>query len=191
MSLTSSAAVTTIVFSRLKEFPMIIRQAEQTDALAIATIHVRSWQHAYRDLLPADQLAALSIPDRELQWHSQLAATSPQHTSVAEIDNAVVGFVSWGIIPESKPVTAMLYSIYMIPIAMGQGTGSALLGETEQGMIAGGAAIGTLNVLIKNTPTRAFYERHGWLLQSGSEQTEHFFGIDVRTVAYRKVFIQG
>ena len=39
-----------------------IRQATLADAHAIATIHVQSWQHAYADILPAEALAALSVP---------------------------------------------------------------------------------------------------------------------------------
>lgn len=168
---------------------MIIRQANPGDALAIATIHVGSWQHAYRDLLPVDRLAALSIPDREQQWHQQLDQASPMRTIVADIDGAVVGFASWNTIPNSEPVTAMLSSLYMAPAAMGHGIGSALLDQAERDMIAVGAALGTLHVLADNAPTRAFYERQGWSNVRESEQTEHFFGIDVRTVAYRKRFL--
>lgn len=165
---------------------MIIRQAAQHDVPAIATIHVRSWQHAYRDLLPADQLAALSIEDRVQQWQRQLA--SQMHTIVAEIDGDVVGFASWDTNPDSQPASAMLYSIYLAPAAMGKGTGSALLERVEHDMIAAGAIEGSLHVLADNTPTRAFYERHGWQVVPDSAQTEHFFGIDVHTVAYHKHF---
>ena len=168
---------------------MIIRQANPGDALAIATIHVRSWQHAYREILPVDRLAALSIPDREQQWLGDLDPQVPAVTIVAEVNNAVAGFASWNTIPNSEPVTAMLSSLYMAPAAMGHGIGSALLDQAERDMIAVGATLGTLHVLADNAPTRAFYERQGWSNVRGSEQTEHFFGIDVRTVAYRKRFL--
>jgi hypothetical protein len=44
-----------------------IRKAALDDAHAIADVQVRSWQHAYRDLMPADFLFGLSssLPDRE------------------------------------------------------------------------------------------------------------------------------
>src|SRR5690554_3126288 len=100
---------------------MIIRQANPGDALAIATIHVRSWQHAYREILPVDRLAALSIPDREQQWHHDLDPRVPAVTIVAEVNNAVMGFACWGLAPESCPVTALLYSLHLLPEARGKG----------------------------------------------------------------------
>lgn len=171
---------------------MIIRPADIDDAYAIATIHVRSWQHAYADILPADGLAALSVDQRATQWAGWLQAEShPMHTLVAEIDGVISGFASWG--PSSDPDAVadvpMLYSIYTSPDAMNRGVGTTLLHAIEVEMIADGATAGTLHVLAENAPTRAFYEHHGWLLDPGSEQTEAFFGMEMRTVRYRKGFL--
>lgn len=167
---------------------MIIRQAESDDALAIATIHVRSWQHAYRDFLPDHQLESLSIPQREQQWLRNLDPDNPAQTVVVEENGKVVGFASWAMLPDSQPPTAMLYSMYLDPSVMGRGYGSELMQAVEVDMIAAGATVGTLHVLAKNTPTREFYERHGWRAEPDSDQTETFFGIDVDTVAYFKSF---
>jgi ribosomal protein S18 acetylase RimI-like enzyme len=167
---------------------MIIRQADIEDALAIATIHVRSWQYAYRDLLPDHQLDSLSVPEREQQWLRNLDPANPVETVVIEEDGEVVGFASWGIIPKSQPVTAMLFSMYLDPSFMGKGYGSTLMQAVEVDMIAAGALEGTLHVLRENTPTRAFYERHGWQAVADSDQTETFFEIDVDTIVYRKAF---
>jgi len=38
----------------------MIRAALPTDAQGIAQVHVRSWQQAYRELLPSDFLDSLS-----------------------------------------------------------------------------------------------------------------------------------
>lgn len=173
---------------------MIIRPADIDDAHTIATIHVRSWQHAYTGILPEDGLANLSIDDRAAQWAGWLSAeSSPMHTLVAEEDGKVVGFSSWG--PSSDdddaddPDVVMLYSIYLHPDEMSKGIGSALLEASEVDMIAGGARIATLHVLEENTPTRKFYENHGWQLEDGSTRTEHFFDMNMTTVRYRKTFM--
>ena len=168
---------------------MIIRQADSEDALAIATIHVRSWQHAYRDLLPEDRLGSLSIAEREQQWIRNLDPANPTKTVVIEENDEIVGFASWGMVPDSQPPTAMLYSMYLDPSAMGKGYGSALMQAVEVDMIAAGALAGTLHVLRDNTPTRAFYEHHGWKVEPDSEQRETFFAIDVDTVVYSKHFL--
>ena len=44
---------------------MLLRPAEPSDSLAVAEIHVRSWQVAYRGLLPGDYLDALIPQERE------------------------------------------------------------------------------------------------------------------------------
>ena len=173
---------------------MIIRPADIDDARAIGTIIVRSWQHAYADILPAEGLANLSIEDRQQQWAGWLQAeTRPMQTLVAEIDGQVVGFTSWGPSEDedeaNDPTIQMLYSIYLMPDSKSKGIGSALLEAAEVEMIASGAHIGSLHVLEQNAPTRKFYERHGWKLVDSSARNEHFFGMDMITVRYRKQFI--
>ena len=43
---------------------MILRPAEPEDAMAVARVHVRSWQMGYKDLLPQDYLASLQPEER-------------------------------------------------------------------------------------------------------------------------------
>ena len=41
-----------------------VREARRGDEPAVAEVHVRSWQEAYRDLMPAEFLAALDPRER-------------------------------------------------------------------------------------------------------------------------------
>ena len=41
-----------------------LREARRGDELAVAELHVRSWQEAYRELMPAEFLAALDPRER-------------------------------------------------------------------------------------------------------------------------------
>lgn len=171
---------------------MIIRAADIGDAHAIATIHVRSWQHAYTEILPEDELENLSIEKRTEMWEERLQpASTPTRTLVVEVDNKIVGFARWGPNTDqgADPRSRMLYSLYVLPDYMGKGIGSELLLSVEADMIASGADFASLHVLRDNKPTRAFYKRQGWRLVPESEQTEHFFGMDVITVRYEKAFI--
>ena len=43
---------------------MLLRPAEPVDAIAVAHVHVRSWQVAYRTLMPDDYLDQLRPEDR-------------------------------------------------------------------------------------------------------------------------------
>ena len=47
---------------------MIIRDAELRDARGIAEVHVRSWQAAYAGIVPDEDLARLSVDQREQFW---------------------------------------------------------------------------------------------------------------------------
>jgi hypothetical protein len=44
---------------------MITRDAELRDAGGIAKVHVRSWQAAYAGIVPDEDLAQLSVDQRE------------------------------------------------------------------------------------------------------------------------------
>jgi hypothetical protein len=47
---------------------MLLRRPELDDAMAVACVHVRSWQAAYRTLLPDDYLDQLRPEDRAQKY---------------------------------------------------------------------------------------------------------------------------
>ncbi|MBK8338057.1 MAG: GNAT family N-acetyltransferase [Sterolibacteriaceae bacterium] len=47
-------------------------RALTSDSAAIAEVHVRSWQGAYCDLLPADYLQTICVAKREADWAARL-----------------------------------------------------------------------------------------------------------------------
>lgn len=72
---------------------MKVRGASGDDAAAIAEIHVRSWQAAYRGVLPDELLDSLSVSERETSWRALLSGSEDrQVTLVAEHDG---GDGSW------------------------------------------------------------------------------------------------
>ncbi len=50
-----------------------VRRAAPVDAAAIALVHVRAWQAAYRGLMPDDVLERLSVDERALRWRDILS----------------------------------------------------------------------------------------------------------------------
>ena len=52
----------------------VVRPATLADATEIAVIHVRSWQAAYRGLMPQDYLDGLDPAARAAHWQRNLAA---------------------------------------------------------------------------------------------------------------------
>jgi GNAT superfamily N-acetyltransferase len=165
-----------------------IRTATLDDAEAIAAIHVASWQHAYRGVLPDEYLATLAPGQRLPMWRRVLESPRPGvQVSVAEMDGAVVGFSSIGPSNEGDPADVMmLFTIYLDPGSMGQGIGRALIADAERRMRAQGATSGVLRVLTANAPTLAFYERCGWSSDPASVRLEDAWGQQVETIRYRK-----
>jgi hypothetical protein len=95
---------------------MLIREAEITDAAAIARVHVDSWRTTYVGIVPTDHLAGLSYEQREQEWHRTLSIpTGLEFVYVAE-DTAgnVIGFAWGGPERSGHPVyKGELFAIYL------------------------------------------------------------------------------
>ncbi len=84
--------------------PVRIRVATEADAHGIATVHVASWQKAYRDALPADYLASLSVSQGEARW--RVAFEGDGTILVAEDQVALIGFAAAGRSRDTDPLDA-------------------------------------------------------------------------------------
>ena len=147
----------------------VVRPARATDADEVAAVHVASWQWAYAGLLPAEELAGLSVAERADRWRTRLAGTGTGRTDrgatfVADLDGRVVGFVTVG--PGrgdvGGPSMGELYGIYLQREVAGTGTGR-LMHDTGLGWLAEqGWTRAWLWVLRDNVRARRFYELCGW-----------------------------
>jgi len=63
-----------------------LRDARRGDEMEVAGVHVRSWQEAYRDLMPADFLAALEPRDRAGRYEFDGGPEAP--TTVVAVASA-------------------------------------------------------------------------------------------------------
>lgn len=145
---------------------MRIRPATREDARPIAEVHVASWRHAYRGLLPDDYLEKLSVDEREAQRLAWFA--DPRSSSgvlVAEDDaGRVVGFATFGPSrDDDAPMgTGEVPAIYVDPTEVGKGIGRQLIEETAAALREAGFIRATLWVLEENESARRFYESVGW-----------------------------
>ena len=75
-----------------------VRPATLRDAKAIAEIHVASWQTAYKDLMPEEDLKKLSVEKRQTFWREAIEYSEPQLLVAIEADEPVgfVGLVGHG-----------------------------------------------------------------------------------------------
>jgi ribosomal protein S18 acetylase RimI-like enzyme len=167
-----------------------IRPAQPRDAAAIALIHVRTWQAAYRGQLPEHFLKSLDaeIQQRTARWEGFIAnAASRRHVQlVAQELDTVVGFVTFGP-SEDEPVdpeVGQVYAIYVDPRSWDRGYGRALFAAAVRGLTEAGFGAATLWVLDSNTRARRFYEVAGWVTD-GATKTEQRGDVKLQEVRYR------
>jgi ribosomal protein S18 acetylase RimI-like enzyme len=151
-----------------------IRPATVEDALAIATVHVKTWQVAYRGQIPDAFLDSMSIERRNERWRGILAAMQlHEKVLVAELDGKIVGFCVVGRCrdADADETVGELYAIYVDAQTMNQGVGSTLIHAGQEYLREQGYQRATLWVLESNHRSRRFYERKGWAAD-GATRTE-------------------
>jgi GNAT superfamily N-acetyltransferase len=172
--------------------PMKIRPAVAEDALAIAVVHLRSWQAAYQGLVPQDFLDGLDVSHRRLAWQRILGETEWPRvgTFVVEIDKNVVGFVNVGPTrdrDEDPATVGEVTAIYVLGEAWGTGAGRRLMAAAVDSLKEAGFEQATLWVLDTNHRTRRFYETGGWR-PDGAVKRDDLRGFPLTEVRYRRLF---
>jgi ribosomal protein S18 acetylase RimI-like enzyme len=100
---------------------MLLRPAQPSDALAIARVHVRAWQHGYAGILPASYLNQLRPEDRAQKYDLSHADPSHPHTIVATDADIInpTETSSLGNIPRHSAVPTSQFSNSANPAASG------------------------------------------------------------------------
>jgi ribosomal protein S18 acetylase RimI-like enzyme len=198
MSVNGARVPTTRIISKMHERrtegeSLSIRPAELQDAPAIARIHIRSWQVAYRGQLPGTFLDSLDsdLERRTSQWERNIATAADRGWTqlVGEHAGAVVGFVTFGRPddPQEDPTVGQLHAIYLDPTYWNQGYGRALFAAAESGLAEARYRGALLWVLETNARARRFYERAGWIAD-GTKKVEARGNVELREARYRRGF---
>jgi ribosomal protein S18 acetylase RimI-like enzyme len=165
---------------------MLLRPAEPADALAVAQVHVRSWQAAYRNLLPADYLDQLRPEDRAPHYDFATLDPKQPHTIVATDSGGIQGFVTTMPSRDSElPDYGELCALYVDPTTWGRGIGVALVAAGRAHLVARGFRNALLWVLAGNARADRFYRNDSWL-PDGTRRTDTLWGITVEELRYRR-----
>lgn len=164
-----------------------IDTATPDDCRAIAEVHVRSWQHAYPDLLPAAYLDALSVERREAVWRASLAKGEPQ-ILLARNDAGVCGFIAFGGSRDADIASdcAEVWALYLAPDVWSQGIGRALWLAAWQRLVAQGFTSASLWVIDGNRRAIAFYEAAGFVAEPASAKRFEIGGTLLDELRYRR-----
>jgi ribosomal protein S18 acetylase RimI-like enzyme len=166
-----------------------LRRAREADAPGIAQVHVQTWRDAYRDQLPAEFLAGLSVDNRERMWRNELKVLAPDRRPwVAETSTQIIGFVSAGHSrgDDAKSGEGEVYAIYVLPDCWTRGIGRNLLTHAERDLIGHGYSEAVLWCFEDNLRARDFYERSGWHAD-GASSVHTYAGVELTEIRYRKV----
>jgi ribosomal protein S18 acetylase RimI-like enzyme len=165
-----------------EDMRIALRQAVTADAQAVADVHGRSWQVAYRGLLPDEYLEGLRAEDRAHRYSfGTLEADQP--VTVAALDQGnVCGFATTGPSQDEKGC-GELYALYVHPNCWGLGVGRQLVTEARERMVRLGFAQAVLWVLKGNERAERFYQVDGWMADGRHRRTE-LWGITVDEFRY-------
>jgi ribosomal protein S18 acetylase RimI-like enzyme len=165
----------------------MIRLAKFDDARTIAEVHVKSWQTAYRGLLPEEFLQSLSVDRREQQWKASIE-NPEQVVLVYELEEIIIAFCSFAPTRDDdldKSKVAELGTIYALESVWSQGIGQQLWNKAVTQMRERGFSEVMLWVLKGNDRAIKFYERMG-LVFDGKTKTETWQnGITLNELRYR------
>jgi len=165
---------------------MEIRAARPDDAAGVAEVHVRSWQAAYKGLLPDEYLDSLRAEERASRYDFLAADPMAPFTIVAVDRRVVRGFATVGASPDSPArETGELMALYVDPDVWRTGIGRELIERARSALHERGFADAVLWVLDKNVRAEAFYERDGWRC-AGTRRRQRVWGIDVDEIAYTR-----
>lgn len=150
-----------------------VRAALPDDAEGIAKAHTRSWQSAYKGVVPEHFLDGLQWELREAFWRKELTAPTLPGSAVlvAEEGDEVVGFVAVGPArDEDVPRSFELYALYVVPEAWATRTGEALL-QAALAVVPEKTDLAVW-VLEGNPRGRGFYEHEGFVPDGASKVVE-------------------
>ena len=162
-----------------------VRPAGLADVPAIAAIHVRAWQAAYRGILPDEVLARLSAEERARKWTERLRAAE-RRVLVAEAGGDVLGWLTDGPSrdPDAAAATWEIYGIYVRPDRWRQGVGQQLMAESRRHARTSGRRRCTLWAFAANRAAREFYESVGFRLDRNAAKDWERDGVRRPLVRY-------
>jgi len=166
---------------------VVVRRAEPADALAVARVHVRSWQAGYRGLMPDDYLDGLRPEDRAATYNFGTGDAGAPVTLVdEEADGGIVGFVTLGCAPDaSLPEAGTVFALYVDPPHWRAGVGRRLIASAREQLVTWNCPQALLWVLRGNERAERFYAADGWT-PDGRQREAEVWGITVDEHRYQR-----
>ncbi len=157
--------------------------------MAVAGVHVRSWQAAYRNILSDDYLNQLRPEDRASKYDFASRDPMKPRTLVAVeegVNPAIHGFATTMPATDSDmPGYGELCALYVDPKHWGKGLGVALVSAARAQMFGHGLRNAILWVLTGNVRAERFYQNDGWTADGVSRKAT-VWDIEVDEIRYAR-----
>jgi GNAT superfamily N-acetyltransferase len=165
---------------------MILRPAVPDDAIAVARVHVRAWQAAYRGLMPDDYLDGLRADDRARRYDFASRDAARPRTLVAIEADRILGFATVSPCRDAEAAGhGELCALYVEPDLWGRGIGRALAAEARGELRRLGFTGAVLWVVAGNARAERFYRADGWT-PDGIHRSRQIWSLTVATVRYSR-----
>jgi GNAT superfamily N-acetyltransferase len=162
-----------------------VRAAVPADAQAVARLHVRSWQSAYRGLIAQAYLDSLEPESWAARYMFGRMGFQLPATQVAVDGSTICGLVTTGLCrDEDLSNFGELMEIYVDPAYLRTGVGRLLIAAARNRLRRVGVTAAALWVLDGNADARRFYERDGWRFD-GTHRTSTYGDVPTDEVRYR------
>lgn len=158
--------------------------------MAVAHVHVRAWQAAYRGLMPDEYLAGLR-PEAWVQRYDfgSLDPGRPRTLVAVEAD-AVLGFATTSPArDEDAAGQGELCALYVEPDCWGRGIGQALAPVARAELYRLEFRHAVLWVVAGNARAERFYRADGWI-PDGSHRPHRVGNVTVETARYNRALVE-
>lgn len=168
-----------------------LREARRGDELAVADLHVRAWQEAYRGLIPDEYLDELDPEDRAARYTFEADDPEAPTTLLAVQDGEDAGEVILGFATFSPsrdadaPDHGEVVALYVDPDRYESGVGRMLMAEARRRLWEAGFTDALLWVLDGNERAARFYEGEGWT-RDGATRVEEPYGVVSNVSRFRR-----
>jgi GNAT superfamily N-acetyltransferase len=155
--------------------------------MAIADIYASAVQAAYKDLIPDEQLSALSAAKRQGYWREAIEMGEPQ-IQVATDGDQVVGFVGFDRSrdPGTPSTMGEIWLIYVTPAHWSTGAGLALWDAARDGLEDEGCTDVTLWLPLRNERAMTFHEVAGFKRELTTAKTVDVGGVKIESIRLKR-----
>jgi GNAT superfamily N-acetyltransferase len=168
-----------------------LREARVGDEPAVADIHVRAWQEAYRGLIPDEFLDDLDPADRAERYAFDGDDPDAPTTLVAvqegeDSGEVILGFATFCRSRDlDAPDHGEVVALYVDPDRYESGVGRQLMAAARRRLWEAGFVDALLWVLDGNDRAVRFYEGEGWTAD-GATRVEEPYGIVSNVSRFRR-----